>query len=117
VSGVILTRKPLTRYYWMPIVDSGATCQGVIEMSNLVPLSRSNGLHVNYLVNYTHRQSPLFAMSDGDLLALYRADLERLFPESAATVVDQFLFRPPARRVGARRHVLGHRAFLGLRPK
>jgi protoporphyrinogen oxidase len=95
VSGVFLMKKPLTRYYWMPIVDSGATCQGVIEMSNLVPLSRSNGLHVTYLVNYTHRTSPLFAKSEPDLLALYRQDLERLFPESGTTVVDQFLFRAP----------------------
>src|SRR5258708_21008827 len=61
VSGVFLLEKPLSRYYWMPIVDSGATCQGVIEMSNLVPLTRSNGLYVTYLVNYTHRSSPPFA--------------------------------------------------------
>ena len=95
VSGVFLMEKPLSRYYWMPIVDSGATCQGVIEMSNLVPLSRSQGLYVTYVVNYTHRTSELFAKSDVDLLAAYRADLAGLFPASGTTVVDQFLFRAP----------------------
>jgi protoporphyrinogen oxidase len=95
VSGVFLMRQPLSRYYWMPIVDSGATCQGVIEMSNLVPLERSNGLRVTYLVNYTHRSGALFAKSDAELLRRYRADLLQLFPAVGHTVVDQFLFRAP----------------------
>lgn len=95
VSGVFLLEKPLSPYYWMPIVDSGATCQGVIEMSNLVPLERSDGLYVTYLVNYTHRSSDLYATPDDQMLARYREDLARLFPDAGRTVRDQFLFRAP----------------------
>lgn len=96
ISGVFLLRAPLSRYYWMPIVASDATAQGVIEMSNLVPLYRSNGLYVTYFVNYTHRTSDLFAKSDDELLELYQRDLERLFPDAAAAgVADRFLFRAP----------------------
>jgi protoporphyrinogen oxidase len=92
---VFLLEKPLTPYYWMPWVDSGATAQGVIEMSNLVPLERSQGRYVTYLVNYTHRDGPLFQKPDAEMLALYRADLERLFPDAGRHVTDQFLFRAP----------------------
>jgi len=95
VSGVFLTREPLTRYYWMPWVDSGVTAQGAIEMSNLVPLDRSDGLHVNYLVNYTHRDGELFAKSEAEMFAIYRADLKRLYAHAEASIVDQFLFRAP----------------------
>jgi protoporphyrinogen oxidase len=95
VSGVFLLRQPLTSYYWMPFVDSGATSQGAIEMSNLVPLDRSQGLYVTYLVNYTHRDSALFKRPDDEILELYRADLRKLYPEAGRTVVDQFLFRAP----------------------
>ena len=95
VSGVFLLDRPLTRYYWMPFVDSGATAQGAIEMSNLVPLQRSKGLYVTYLVNYTHRESDLFQKSDAELLTLYRRDLEGLFPDTRRSLVDQFLFRAP----------------------
>jgi protoporphyrinogen oxidase len=95
VSGVFLLRKPLSPYYWMPIVASGATAQGLIEMSNLVPLERSDGLYVTYLVNYTHRTSPLFAKTDEELLGAYEADLDHLFPGSKADIVDRFLFRAP----------------------
>lgn len=95
VSGIFLTRKPLTHYYWMPWVDSGALSQGVIEMSNLVPLGRTHGLHVNYLVNYTHRDGELFSMPEDQLLARYRADLAALFPEVAASIEETYLFRAP----------------------
>jgi len=95
VSGVFITDEPLTDYYWMPFVDSGTTSQGAIEMSNLVPLERSNGRYVNYLVNYTHRNSELFQRSDAELLDGYRRDLELLYPRAAATIRDTFLFRAP----------------------
>lgn len=95
VSGVFLLEKPLTRYYWMPFVDSGATAQGAIEMSNLVPLERSDGRYVAYLVNYTHRDSELFKLPDAEMLARYRDDLARLYPDAGRTIIDQFLFRAP----------------------
>jgi protoporphyrinogen oxidase len=95
VCAVFLLEKPLSRYYWMPVVDSGATAQGIIEMSNLVPLERSQGLYVTYLINYAHRDSDLYRAPDEEILARYRRDLASLFPEAGRTVVDQFLFRAP----------------------
>jgi protoporphyrinogen oxidase len=95
VSAVFLLEKPLTRYYWMPFVDCDATAQGAIEMSNLVPLERSDGRYVTYLVNYTHRDSDLFKLPDAELLARYRDDLSRLFPDSTRRILDQFVFRAP----------------------
>lgn len=95
VSAVLLMDRPLSPCYWIPIVDSGATFQGVVEMSNLVPLERSQGLWVTYLMNYTHRDGPFFARSDAEILGLYRADLDRLFPGSSAGIRDQYVFRAP----------------------
>ena len=60
-----------------------------------MPLERSNGLHVNYLVNYTHRDSELFRKSDEEMFAIYRSDLKKLYPKVEASIVDQFLFRAP----------------------
>ena len=95
VSGVLLLDKPLSTHYWMPFVASGATSQGVIEMSNLMPLDRSAGLYVCYFVNYTHRASELYARGDAEMLDAYRRDLDALFPHVGARVVDAFLFRAP----------------------
>jgi protoporphyrinogen oxidase len=63
-------------------------------MSNLVPLERSDGLYVNYFLNYTHRNSALFQKPDAEILAGYREDLAKLFPNAGRTV-DTFLFRAP----------------------
>ncbi len=95
LSAVFLTRRALSPYYWMPVVDSGVTAQGLVEMSNLVPLERSDGLHVSYLMNYTHRNSALFHKTDAELFAMYRRDLETLFPDSGRDIEEQFLFRAP----------------------
>lgn len=95
VCAVLLLDKPLSSYYWMPLVDSGATAQGVVEMSNLVPLDRSDGLYVTYLLNYTHRSSPMFLAPDDQILASYRRDLDSLFPDAGRSIVDQFVFRAP----------------------
>ena len=95
VCGMFILERPLSRWYWSPVVDSGATCQGIVEMSNLVPLERTHGLHVAYLVNYTHRRSELFREPDAELLERYRGDLATLFPGAENSVVEQFLFRAP----------------------
>ncbi len=95
VSGVFLTERPLTPYYWAPWVDCGTTSQGLIAMSNVVPLEQTRGLHVHYLVNYTHRRSPLYARPDAELLDAYQADLLRLHPEARGAIAGRYLFRAP----------------------
>ena len=107
MSGVFLMRQPLSPYYWMPIVASGATAQGLIEMSNLVPLERSDGLYVNYLVNYTHRTSPLYAKTDDELLDGYEADLANLFPDAKDADRRPVPVPGPVRRAALEPRLLG----------
>lgn len=95
ICGVFLLDRPLSPYYWMPFVDCGATAQGVVEMSNLVPTERTHGAHVAYLINYAHRSSELFSRSEKELLSAYTQDLTQLFPKVEARVIDKFLFRAP----------------------
>jgi protoporphyrinogen oxidase len=95
ICAVFLLEQALSPYYWMPTVDSGVGCQGIVEMSNLMPLERSDGLHVAYLVRYAHRSSDPFRAPEDELLAAFRRDLEALFPEAARGVQDAFLFRAP----------------------
>jgi protoporphyrinogen oxidase len=95
VNGVFLLRRPLTPYYWLPIMESGATSQGIVETSNLVPPERTGGLHVVYLLNYVHRTSELFRRPDAEVLALYRRDLLALYPGVEKDIEAQYLFRAP----------------------
>jgi protoporphyrinogen oxidase len=95
VSGVFLTDRPLTPHYWAPWVDCGTTSQGLIAMSRVVPLERTRGLHVHYLVNYTHRDSALFRASDAEMIERYESDLTRVHPEARGAIVGRHVFRAP----------------------
>jgi protoporphyrinogen oxidase len=79
----------------MPVVESGVTCQGIVEMSNLIPAERTHGLHLVYLLNYVHRTSEFFARTDDALLDAYTRDLDTLFPGASASIAERFLFRAP----------------------
>jgi len=95
ISAVFLTERALTPHYWAPWVDCGTTSQGLVAMSNVVPLAQTRGLHVHYLVNYTHRTSALYALPDAELLARYEADLLRVHPDARGAIAGRHLFRAP----------------------
>ncbi len=95
ICGVLVLDRPLSNNYWTPFVDSGATAQGVVEMSNLLPLERTRGNHVSYFVNYCHRDSEFYRRSDASLLDAYRRDLSRLYPRVEPKVKAARLFRAP----------------------
>jgi protoporphyrinogen oxidase len=67
----------------------------LIAMSNVVPLAQTRGLHVHYLMNYTHRTSELYSRPDDELLARYEADLLRIHPEAKGAIVGRHVFRAP----------------------
>jgi protoporphyrinogen oxidase len=95
INSVFLLRRRLQKHYWLPIMDSGAISQGLVETSNLVPPEQTGGLHVVYLLNYTHRTSPLYRKTDAELLDLYKRDFVALYPEAKDSIEAQFVFKAP----------------------
>ncbi|MBI3817061.1 MAG: FAD-dependent oxidoreductase [Planctomycetes bacterium] len=95
VNSVFFLKKQLTPHYWLPIVNSGAGAQGLVELTNLVPTSATGGLHVAYLLNYTHRNGAFYNKSESELAESYRKDLVSLFAEAEGAIVDQFVFKAP----------------------
>jgi protoporphyrinogen oxidase len=96
VNVVALLRRSLTPYYWVPVVDSGAPFQGIVETTRVIDLNDTGGLHLVYLLNYVHRSDPLYARDSDDLAREYVAALRELFPDlTAADVVGTRVFRAP----------------------
>jgi protoporphyrinogen oxidase len=95
VNCVFFLKKKLMDHYWMPIMNSGTRSQGVVELTNLVPVSAFGGLHVAYFLNYTHRAGELFRTDDAQLAEMYTNDLRTAFPHAADAVVDRRLFKAP----------------------
>ncbi|MFN0207475.1 MAG: FAD-dependent oxidoreductase [Planctomycetota bacterium] len=95
VNCVFFLKKQLMKHYWMPIVNSGTVSQGLVELTNLVPPEQLGGLHVSYLLNYTHRSGEHYRKTDAELKQIYTKDLISIFPEANDSIVDAFVFKAP----------------------
>lgn len=76
-------RRPLTRYFWLNTNDAAIEIPGVIEYSNLQPLSDP----VVYVPYYLPQHHPRFAQSDEAFRAEAFATLARIAPDLEASDV------------------------------
>jgi len=96
VNAVLMMRRGLTPHYWVAAVDESIPFQGIVESTTLLDQADTAGVHLVYLMNYTHRSAPLFQQSDAEVLRQYWGSLKALFPDLRDDdLVDQFVFRSP----------------------
>jgi protoporphyrinogen oxidase len=94
VCLMLVLKEPLSRYYWIPVVDSGASFSGIVETTNLIRSDDLNGVHLVYLVNYVPREDPLFSADPDALTARLTGELERLIPTfTTAQILEWHIFR------------------------
>jgi protoporphyrinogen oxidase len=94
VCVLLVLRQPLSRYYWMPIVDSGASFSGVVETTNLIRREDLGGISLVYLVNYVPRESSLFTTEEEALITQSVEKLEELFPNFNHTqILESHVFK------------------------
>ena len=81
VNAVLMMRRGLTPHYWIAAVDESIPFQGIVESTTQLDQTDPAGVHLVYLMNYTHRSAPLFQQSDAAVLSKYWAGLKALFPD------------------------------------
>jgi protoporphyrinogen oxidase len=80
VCVMMVLKERLSRYYWIPAVDSGVSFSGIVETTNLIRREDLGGINLVYLVNYVPREDPLFLMEPGSLISRSTKELESNFP-------------------------------------
>jgi protoporphyrinogen oxidase len=80
VNTLLVMKEPLTRYYWLPAVESGVSFAGVVETTNLIRRADLGGISLVYLVNYAPVEDPLFKMDSDALIERSMGELSRVFP-------------------------------------
>jgi protoporphyrinogen oxidase len=94
LNVLVLLRRSLTPYYWVPVVDSGVPFQGIVETTRVIDLEQTGGHHLVYLLNYLHRKHPLFSRDPEQLAAEYVEALLSLFPAlKREDVCGAFVFK------------------------
>jgi protoporphyrinogen oxidase len=78
---LLVSKKSLSRIYWMNIADRTMPYVGVIEHTNYVPPSEYQGRHLIYVSNYLERDDPRYRMRASELFELYAPHLKRINPD------------------------------------
>ncbi len=94
VCVMLVLKKRLSRYYWIPVVDSAASFSGIVETTNLIRSEDLNGIHLVYLVNYVPREDPLFSADPDALIDKLTGELGRLVPTfTTAQILESHVFK------------------------
>jgi len=96
VNAVVVSRKPLERFYWTIVVDPAFPFQGVVETTHVIPSEWIGDRHLIYCLNYCEPGSEPYERSD-DLVKRQALDgLAALYAGFRADdVEDVYVFRAP----------------------
>jgi len=96
VNAVVVSRKPLERFYWTIVVDPSFPFQGVVETTHVIPSDWVGNRHLIYLMNYCDAASEPYSRPD-DLVKRQAIDgLRSLYPNfRPEDVEDVYVFRAP----------------------
>jgi protoporphyrinogen oxidase len=80
INVLMVLKERLTRYYWIPAVDSGVSFSGIVETTNLIRREDLGDINLVYLVNYVPREDPLFSMESTELSSRSAKELQAVVP-------------------------------------
>jgi rSAM/selenodomain-associated transferase 1 len=80
-------QQQLSPVYWLNIADTGFPFGGVIEHTNLVPVSDYNGTHLIYLSRYFTAEEPIASISESKTQSLMLASMSRIWPAFSKEIV------------------------------
>lgn len=96
LNVVLILKKQLSPYYWIAVVDSGFSFQGVVETTHVVPRDSIGGRHVVYVMNYGAADLPAYLMSDKEACGRAETELCTLFPHLTKNDIEaSYAFRAP----------------------
>ncbi len=96
VNAVVVSRKPLERFYWTIVVDPAFPFQGVVETTHVIPSEWIGNRHLIYCLNYCEPGSEPYERSE-ELVKRQALDgLTALYPDFRASDVENvYVFRAP----------------------
>ncbi len=96
MNVLVLLDRPLTSHYWMPVVESETPFDGIVETTQVLDSEDTGGYHLVYLLNYVHRDEPLFNRDPEQVIDEYVSALLNLFPDlSRDSIKARYLFKAP----------------------
>lgn len=96
VNVLVISRRPLERFYWTAVVDPSFPFQGVVETTHVVPPEWVGGRHLIYVMNYCGAHTDTYRQPDDVLQRQAVEGLAALYPRfDPADVEAVYVFRTP----------------------
>ncbi len=95
ICMTVKTRKPMTDFYWINVIDPAIPFVAAIEHTNFMDPDEYGG-HLIYLGRYYEKDAPEWKMSDSELTENFLRGLERLTPRfKREDLLGVWTFRDP----------------------
>jgi len=96
VNALVISKRPLERFYWTIVVDPAFPFQGVVETTHVIPPEWVGNRHLIYVMNYCSADSDVYRRPD-DLVKRQAIDgLCHLYKQfHREDVEDVHVFRAP----------------------
>ena len=86
----MLLKNPISPYYVTNITDTWVPMTAVIELTNIVETSETNGKSLVYLPKYVPANHELFERSDEEIQEEFISALEKMYPEFSRDDIEAF---------------------------
>jgi protoporphyrinogen oxidase len=94
---MLISKKRLTPFHTLYILDEKSPFTGIIEITNLIDPSEVGGRYIIYLSKYISQGSPYFSKSSEELIEEFTSALVEMFPEYELSNIDKiFCFKDVA---------------------
>lgn len=81
ICVILVSKKPLSEFYWMNIGDQSLPFGGIIEQTNFYDKSHYNDKHIIYLSRYLNPDNDYYNYSNEQILDLFYVGLKKINPE------------------------------------
>lgn len=88
---IIISKKSLSKYYWINIGDKSIPFGGVIEHTNMISKEEYNNKHIIYVSNYMYKDDELYNYDAEQLLEKYMQYLKKINPDFSKDDIDEII--------------------------
>lgn len=89
ICAILVSKKPLSNFYWMNIGDQSLPFGGIIEQTNFYDKSHYNNKQVIYISRYLSPDNTYYNCSNDQILDLYYEELKKINHEFDKSWIEE----------------------------
>jgi len=88
---ILISKKSLSKYYWLNIGDKNIPFGGIIEHTNMISKDKYNNKNIIYISNYMYKNNKLYNYNAEELLEEYLPYLNKINPGFSKKNIEEIV--------------------------